>query len=227
MPGMKMRPQATEKHGLALAIALAALALLSCPAPAGAGKSGPVLRTRARPAHGGSASASGLSLTLAIRADESNTGPMPNVIRINRSSTRYVIDSNGLLPPPLVNGLPFAGCSNPAGNENRLLCLITAIRGFEIVTRGGNDTVTATKSVAAPTLMKGGSGLDDLYGGSSSDKLVGGTEADKLVGRSGPDALYGGPGPDRLLGGSGKDVLRGGPGRDVLRGGPGRDDPKQ
>ena len=138
-----------------------------------------------------------------------------------------MIDSNGSLPPPLVNGIPFAGCSNPIGNEDRLLCLIAAIRGFEIVTRGGNDTVTATGSVAVPTLMKGGSGLDDLYGGSSSDKLVGGTEADKLVGRGGPDALYGGQGPDRLLGGSGKDVLRGGPGRDVLRGGPGRDDPKQ
>ena len=100
------------------------------------------MRTRARPAP--SASASGLSLTLAIRVDESNTGPMPNVIRINRSRTHYVIDSNGSLPPPLVNGLPFAGCWNPIGNENRLLCLIAAIRGFEIVPRGGNDTVTAT-----------------------------------------------------------------------------------
>jgi hypothetical protein len=219
-----IRSRATTKHCLALT----AMVLVLFPAAALAGdrSADPVLRAGGLTS-GGDAAASGISLTLAIRADESYTGPMPNVIRVTRSSSHYVIDSNGSLPPPLVNGIPFVGCSNPIGNENRLLCLIASIRGFEIVTLGGNDTVTATRWVEVPTLMKGGTGLDDLYGGSSSDRLVGGDGRDKLVGRNGPDELYGGAGADKLLGNSGKDVLRGGPGRDVLRGGPGRDDSKQ
>ncbi len=222
-----MRSRSTKKHRyFAPALAALALALFSGASPAAAGQPVPVLRDSLLPA-GDAAVASRVSLTLAIKADESQTGPTPNEIRITRSSSRYVIDSNGSLPVPLINGIPFAGCSNPLGSTDRLLCGIGAIRGFEIRTRGANDTVTATRWVAVPTLMKGGSGLDDLYGGSASDKLVGGDGADKLVGRAGADALYGGAGPDKLLGNSGKDVLRGGPGRDVLRGGRGRDDPKQ
>ncbi len=225
-PVPKMGSRAKKTHCLALAMATLSLTLLSGAALAhGSGRAGARLRTAVLAS--GRAGASGISLTLKIIANESETGPMPDVIRINRSSMHYVIDSNGSLSTPLVNGVPFAGCANPTGNPNRLLCLIASINGFNVVTRGGNDTVTATGDVEAPTLLKGGAGLDDLLGGSGSDKLVGGADADKLVGRSGPDALYGGPGPDRLLGGPGKDVLRGGPGRDVLRGGPGRDDPRQ
>ena len=42
-----------------------------------------------------------------------------------------MIDSNGSLPPPQVNGVPFPECANPIGNPNRLLCLIAVINGFE------------------------------------------------------------------------------------------------
>ncbi len=217
-----MRSGPKTKHLLALALAPLALAMIAAVTPAAAGHARAALGSRILPG-----SARGAALTLAIKADETQTGPTPNEIRIARGPRRYVIDSNGSLPVPQVNGVPVPECVNPTGNPDRLLCLKGAIGGFKVITLGGNDTVTATRSVRVPTLIKGGTGLDDLYGGSSSDKLVGGDGADKLVGRGGSDSLYGGAGPDKLFGGNGRDLLRGGPGRDLLRGGPGRDDPKQ
>ncbi len=221
---MGSRP--TTKHLLALALAPLALALLAGVAPANTGHARAALVSRALRSAWGVA-ASRAALTLAIKADETQTGPTPNEIQITRGPSRYVIDSNGSLPVPEVNGVPVPECVNPIGNEDRLLCLVSAISGFKVITLGGNDTVTTTPAVTVPTMINGGTGLDDLYGGSDSDKLVGGDGADKLVGRAGSDALYGGRGPDKLFGDGGNDVLRGGPGRDVLRGGPGRDDPKQ
>ena len=217
---MGSRPKTKQLLGLALAPL--ALAIVVAVPPAGAAHVRSALRSRVLPG-----SDRGAALTLAIKADETQTGPTPNEIRITRGPSRYVIDSNGSLPVPEVNGVPVPECVNPTGNQDRLLCLTGAISGFKVITLGGNDTVTATRSVMVPTLIKGGTGLDDLYGGSSSDKLVGGDGADKLVGRGGSDSLYGGAGPDKLFGGDGKDLLRGGPGRDLLKGGPGRDDPKQ
>jgi Ca2+-binding RTX toxin-like protein len=221
-----MGPRPTTKHLLALALAPLALAVVVAGVPpVAAGHARAVLRPRIIGADGAGASRAGL--TLAIRADETQTGATPNQIRISRGPSRYVIDSNGSLPVPEVNGIPVPECLNPLGNDDRLLCLGSAISGFKVITLGGNDTVTVTRWVKVPTLINGGNGLDDLYGGSAADKLFGGDGADKLVGRKGADSLYGGRGADKLLGGGGRDLLRGGPGRDVLRGGPGRDDPKQ
>ncbi len=195
---MAARPR--RRPRLALALAACGLALLPAAAIGGAHSSGG-------------------SFTLTVNA----VGSGANEIDISRSGNQYVIDSNGAIPPPT----GVTGCSNPLNNLNQLRCATGRISGFEIAVGGGNDTVTASKSVAVPTRMSGGAGLDDLTGGSNSDKLVGGGDGDKLVGRGGADALYGGKGEDLLLGGAGKDVLRGGPGHDVLTGGPGRDDERQ
>ena len=138
-----------------------------------------------------------------------------------------MIDSNGSLPVPEVNGVPFPECVNPTGNQDRLLCLTGAISGFKVITLGGNDTVTATRSVMVPTLIKGGTGLDDLYGGSSSDKLVGGDEPTSWSGGAAPIRSMEEPGRTSCSAATARTCCAGGPGRDLLQGGPGRDDPKQ
>lgn len=68
----------------------------------------------------------------------------------------------------------------------------------------GNDTVTVE---AAPSLVRGGPGNDNLTGGAANDELFG----DDLQ-----DTLDGGGGDDLLDGGGGGDVLRGGLGFDTV-----------
>ena len=178
-----------RKHFLVLAVAAVAVAATAIPAVALGG--GPAAALRA----GSGASASGASFTLTINA----LGSGANEIKIDRKGGNYVIGSNGPIPPPT----GISGCSNPPANPNELRCALGRVSGFDIAVGGGNDTVTAAKSVEVPTRMIGGAGLDDLIGGSNSDSLSGGGDGDKLVGRGGADSLYGGKGEDLLLGGAG------------------------
>lgn len=143
-------------------------------------------------------------------------GPNDISIGLNGASDEYVIRANGTIPP-------IETCTNPPGTTRELRCPQADISGFEIRSRGGNDTITLRKSVPVTSILNGGEDLDDLAGGRNSDRLTGGPGGDKLVGRGGADFIFGGPGEDLLLGGPGKDLLRGGPGADELRGGPGRD----
>jgi Ca2+-binding RTX toxin-like protein len=147
-------------------------------------------------------------------------GDGSNVISIGLSADgrSYVIDSNGVLEV----GSPV--CSNPVDNQNELVCQATAVAAFEVNAGAGADTITVSRSVPAPTTLRGGAGNDDLSGGAGNDKLIGGDGNDRLVGRAGDDALYGGEGADTLIGCSGDDILRGGNGADMLNGSSGVDE---
>jgi hypothetical protein len=144
-------------------------------------------------------------------------GPEANMIRIwlTPDGRSYVIDS----VVPLEVGATV--CSNPAGNQNELVCEAPMIGRLEVNAAGGDDTVEVSGPITIPVTMRGGPGQDTLVGGEGPDRLFGGPGNDRLVGRGGSDLLCGGPGRDVLIGGPGNDVLRGGPGRDVLAGGPG------
>ncbi len=155
--------------------------------------------------------ASDSAYTLAL-----NGGRGPNVIRIDYVGSQFRIRANGTLAPART-------CVNPPDNPTELDCPAADINGFQVMARGGNDTIRVGRSVRVPTILNGGPGLDDLVGGATTDRIFGGTGDDRLIGRRGPDQLLGGPGNDTLLGGAGKDVLRGGPGLDILWGGPQRD----
>lgn len=86
----------------------------------------------------------------------------------------------------------------------------------------GNDLLVG--HVGAASVLRGGSGNDQLRGGQYADDLRGGAGADEMDGNRGEDLLLGGAEPDLLYGDAGADVLRGGGGGDTLRGEAGPDE---
>lgn len=116
-------------------------------------------------------------------------------------------------------------CTHPEGMPNQLVCDSTRVSAFEVNAGGGDDSVSASRTLGVPVTLRGGPGNDRLTGGGSvlGDRLIGGTGDDVLNGTGGPDVLYGGPGNDVLIGGSGDDRLYGGSGDDKLYGGSGDD----
>jgi Ca2+-binding RTX toxin-like protein len=137
-------------------------------------------------------------------------------IQLSADGRNYVIDS---IAPLEVGG---SVCGNPPGVANELICQATSVASFEVNAGNGDDTVSVSRTVPIPVVLRGGAGDDTLSGGNGADKLIGGAGNDRLVGRGGDDSLYGGPGEDVLVGSSGDDILYGGPGNDVLHGGSGK-----
>ncbi|MHB8898168.1 MAG: hypothetical protein ACYC6Y_05435 [Thermoguttaceae bacterium] len=97
------------------------------------------------------------------------------------------------------------------------------ISSIRVRMHDGNDSVTASASVAASMWAFGGQGNDTIHGTSLDDKLYGGDGDDTLDGGDGDDTLDGGDEDDGYRGSGGLggcDILYGGAGIDVLDGGP-------
>ena len=92
-----------------------------------------------------------------------------------------------------------------------------------VAANGGKDRVKIRDSVAAPAILVGEHGADELIGGRGDDWIAGGEGRDDLHGRAGRDILGDGRGRDVMRGGGGDDYVGSGPGRDVLLGGDGND----
>lgn len=100
---------------------------------------------------------------------------------------------------------------------------------FEL--RGGSDFYAHVRAPGGvpwwdgrDTLVRGGSGNDDLRGTPVRDNLRGGSGNDEIRGEGGNDRLRGGPGSDKIRGGPGDDRIQGQGGDDeLLRGNSGDD----
>jgi Ca2+-binding RTX toxin-like protein len=77
----------------------------------------------------------------------------------------------------------------------------------------GSDTVIATSSVDANTML-GGQGNDVIAGGGAADFLNGNLGSDSISAGGGSDILRGEDGDDTLDGGAGADIMDGGAGAD-------------
>ncbi len=108
-----------------------------------------------------------------------------------------------------------------------------------VVTGGGNDTITGTAGAngiytnagvdtinagagadyvqagAGNDTVNGGDGADTLFGDADNDTLDGGNDADVILGGDGVDTLYGRAANDNLNGGTGADIMYGGAGDDT------------
>ncbi|MFO0926791.1 MAG: C2 family cysteine protease [Gemmataceae bacterium] len=109
---------------------------------------------------------------------------------------------------------------------------VKQVARIEVDALGGDDVVNLGPwhpllpgggAVAIPTVVRGGTGVDQLIGGTNRDLLFGEDGKDTLRGGLGPDFLDGGLKDDSLDGGSGNDILFGDDGNDTLIGGIGSD----
>lgn len=103
-----------------------------------------------------------------------------------------------------------AGTINVAGGGSG-----TVVNVENVVTNGGNDTITGD---ANNNFLDGGDGNDALTGGGGNDIILGGSGSDILDGDIGEDFLDGGAGDDRLILGdfSAGDGIDGGADTDTL-----------
>ncbi|MEE1754446.1 calcium-binding protein [Streptomyces sp. SP18CS02] len=90
----------------------------------------------------------------------------------------------------------------------------------------GDDGITVSPNLDAPSTLYGGSGKDRLNGGPHADRLVGDEPAGVsglTTATPGNDTLNGGPGNDTISGLGGNDTISGGAGNDTLNGNEGND----
>ncbi len=105
---------------------------------------------------------------------------------------------------------------------------LAQVKGINIDTGGGTDTITLQKSdgtnvVTLPTTIAAGSGNDTITSGAGNDAISGGTGNDKILAGKGDDTIDGSDGNDRINGQDGDDSITGGNGNDLLDGDAGND----
>jgi cyclophilin family peptidyl-prolyl cis-trans isomerase len=93
-----------------------------------------------------------------------------------------------------------------------------AVRRIVVRAGRGDDTVTISANVEAPSRLIGRRGNDFLQAGAGRSILRGNRGDDHLIGGSGDDRLKGGRGNDILEGGLGNDILKGKKGSDIVVG---------
>ena len=91
------------------------------------------------------------------------------------------------------------------------------INGF-----GGADTIEVNALVS--TLIRGGSGADDIFGSPYPNEIFGGPGADIIFGGAMDDTLNAGRGQDTVFGFAGNDTILGGDAADMISGGSGDDE---
>ena len=109
---------------------------------------------------------------------------------------------------------------------------LNGIDRVELNGYGGDDYLNVDESFDPLTLLRGGTGNDELISGLAPATLVGGEGDDQLFGGRSFNVIEGGDGNDTITGSNGSDTMDGGAGNDHIRagdnvdsitGGPGND----
>ena len=152
--------------------------------------------------------------------------------------TRVTIKDGGAAPPPKVVPEDQTEAIISGDEDDERIVVHQSGRGYQIIGRGGADTVTGSDhddliyGNQDTDSLAGGAGLDTLYGGQQEDNLRGGVDDDIVFGNKqndivygddGNDTVYGGQQDDTVYGGAGDDHVHGNGGNDLLMGGVGAD----
>jgi len=169
--------------------------------------------------------------------DDMEGGDGNDTLVWNNGDNNDVMDGDAGNDGVEVNGAPTLGDTftiQPAGGRIRFdrtnlvpFSLDILTERLEVNGLGGNDTATASGSLAALTLLSlnGGAGVDALTGADGPDLIQGGEENDSLAGGGGDDRILGDRGNDAMNGGAGDDTLvwNNGDNNDAMEGETGRD----
>ncbi len=157
--------------------------------------------------------------------------PDPNDVRITQQITQQgsfvrIFDpaSKGGLSSPVQSGNDCqpGTATGTDGSTAEVLCPLSGTTKISLDTNEREDKVTI--SIAIPTSIVTGAGVDQVTGGPARDEINTGSGNDTASGAGGDDFINGDTGDDAIAGGDGKDRLQGGAGADRVDGGTGDDE---